>query len=310
MSHNAKRLHPQAYLALTDALAAFQWYKPDFTQMVASLFAADPAVLAGVDASSTTKREAARQIVRRLQADERRFQALTIGALMTLAEYDASFNHLARLDDGDNKVLAAQEALTQVRNVVGEHKSLVEDMEARRVADAAASSAAAAAWARAQDLETLKQDFYDLSAIEDPRRRGLAFEPFLNRLFAQFDLDPRAAFVLKGEQIDGAFTFDTDDYLLEARWLKTPVDPKQIRDFAGKVAEKAHRTSGLMVSMNGYTTEACNVLERTGSRLLLVDGADIAAVLEGAIRLEELLLRKRRHAAETGNPYLRLHEII
>jgi hypothetical protein len=33
-------------------------------------------------------------------------------------------------------------------------------------------------------------------------------------------------------------------------------------------------------------------------------------VLEGRIDLIQLLLRKRRHAAQTGNIYLRLHELI
>jgi hypothetical protein len=230
--------------------------------------------------------------------------------LITLADYDPSFNHLARLDDGSDKVSSAQSALAEIQRVIGQHKALVQDAAARRAADDAASAAAAQSWARTQDLEALKSDFYALSAMANPRERGLALEPFLNRLLAIFDLDPRAAFALRGEQIDGAFTFDTDDYLLEARWLKTAVDPKQVRDFAGKVAEKAHRTSGLMLSINGFSEEARKLLSRNGSRLLLADGADLAAVLEGAIGLDELLLRKRRHAAETGNPYFSVREIV
>lgn len=34
------------------------------------------------------------------------------------------------------------------------------------------------------------------------------------------------------------------------------------------------------------------------------------AVLEGRIDLVQLLLRKRREAAQTGNIYLRIHEIL
>jgi hypothetical protein len=37
---------------------------------------------------------------------------------------------------------------------------------------------------------------------------------------------------------------------------------------------------------------------------------DLMAVLEGRIDLVQLLLRKRRKAAETGNIYLRIHEIL
>lgn len=306
----SKRLHPQAYDALAEGLSTFQWYKTPFSQMMTSLFAADSSVLAGIDFQGRTKREAAREVVGRLQRDERRFQSLTVGVLMTLADYDPEFVHLARLEDGTDKVHAAQNALSDIKRVIGQHKKLVEDGAARAAADAAASAAAAQTWARAQDLDALKADFYQLSAMADPQQRGLALEPFLSRLFTLFDLDPRAAFALLGEQIDGAFTFDTDDYLLEARWLSEKVDPKQVRDFAGKVAEKAHRTSGLMISINGFSGEAVNLLRRTGSRLLLADGADLAAVLEGALGLDELLLRKRRHAAETGNPYLGAREML
>lgn len=306
----SKRLHPQAYQALADALAVFHWYKTPFSQMVTSLFAGDRSVLAGMDLTSGTKREVASAVVGRLQSDERQYQAVTMGVLMTMADYDPSFNHLARLEDGADKVATAKAALSEIQRVIGQHKSLVEDAASRRAADAAASASAAQAWSRAQHLEELKTTFYQLNAMVDPNQRGLALEPFLNRLFALFDLDPRAAFTLRGEQIDGAFTFDTDDYLLEARWLRGKVDPKQVRDFAGKVAEKTHRTSGLMLSINGFSTEACNLLHRNGSRLLLADGADLAAVLESALGLDELLLRKRRHAAETGNPYFSARDIL
>jgi len=44
--------------------------------------------------------------------------------------------------------------------------------------------------------------------------------------------------------------------------------------------------------------------------MILVDGSDIMAVLEGRIDLLQLMLRKRRHASQTGNIYLRIHEIL
>lgn len=62
--------------------------------------------------------------------------------------------------------------------------------------------------------------------MPNPQQRGLTLEPFLRRLFTLFDLDPRSAFALQGEQIDGAFTFDTDDYLLEARMAEREGRPK------------------------------------------------------------------------------------
>src|SRR5680860_385624 len=135
--------------------------------MMTSLFAADSGVLAGIDLQGRTKREAAREVVSRLQRDERRHQSLTVGVLMTLADYDAEFRHLARLEDGADKVHAAQRALAEIKRVIGQHKNLLEDADARRAAEAAASAAAAQAWAHTQDLEALKADFYRLSAMTD-----------------------------------------------------------------------------------------------------------------------------------------------
>jgi len=41
--------------------------------------------------------------------------------------------------------------------------------------------------------------------------------------------------------------------------------------------------------------------------MILMDGSDLMAVLEGRIDLVQLLLRKRRQAAQTGQIYLRIH---
>ena len=43
--------------------------------------------------------------------------------------------------------------------------------------------------------------------------------------------------------------------------------------------------------------------------IILMDGTDLMAVFEERIDLVTLLLRKKRHAAQTGNIYLRFYEI-
>jgi hypothetical protein len=51
-----------------------------------------------------------------------------------------------------------------------------------------------------------------------PQERGLRFERFLSKLFAAYQLAPRGAFRLVGEQIDGSFLLHAETYLLEAKW--------------------------------------------------------------------------------------------
>jgi hypothetical protein len=44
--------------------------------------------------------------------------------------------------------------------------------------------------------------------------------------------------------------------------------------------------------------------------MILMDGSDLMAVLEGRVDLQQLLLRKRRHAAQTGEIYLPITAIL
>lgn len=57
-------------------------------------------------------------------------------------------------------------------------------------------------------------------------------------------------------QIDGAFSFDTDDYLLEARWRRQQAAPADLAVFEHKVSTKIHKTSGLFLSQHGFTRAA------------------------------------------------------
>jgi hypothetical protein len=44
--------------------------------------------------------------------------------------------------------------------------------------------------------------------------------------------------------------------------------------------------------------------------MIFMDGGDLMAVLEGRIDLGVLLLRKRRHAAQTGELFLPIHSVF
>jgi len=44
--------------------------------------------------------------------------------------------------------------------------------------------------------------------------------------------------------------------------------------------------------------------------MILMDGADLNAILDDRITLHEMLYRKRRHASQTGNIYLPVDRIL
>ena len=83
------------------------------------------------------------------------------------------------------------------------------------------------------DLSRLKDEFLELHVMSDHQERGRVFQRFLDKLFVVFDLEPRLEYKLPHEQLDGSLTFDTDDYVLEARWRKEPVSREAADAFAG-----------------------------------------------------------------------------
>ena len=107
-----------------------------------------------------------------------------------------------------------------------------------------------------------------------------------------------------GEQLDGGFTFDNTDYLFEAKWQKDPVDISDLDGFSAKVSRKLENTLGLFLSINSFSSDAITAHCKGKLLIILLDGADLMAVLEERIGLPQLLLRKRRHAAQTGSIYL------
>jgi hypothetical protein len=304
-----QRIAPQVYPALADALAVIYWRKWHLRRFLQAELASVPELLAGIDWMGQPKRVSVGQLVDRLIASEQRLPDVTAGLMVTVFGFD-DFSHLLREEDGAAKAAEARAAVAQLRRFAGRHAVLIAEREAaaRRRADAA--SAAVAHRELAGQLTALKQRLWALEGEQDPRHRGLQLERLLFDLLALFDLEPRGPFVLTGEQIDGAFSFDTDDYLLEARWRRVQAAPADLAVFERKVSTKTHKTSGLFVSMHGFSKAAVDKFTGVGTCLLLADGSDLVAVVEGRIDLGELLTRKRRHAAETGCPLLTAAQIL
>ena len=140
---------------------------------------------------------------------------------------------------------------------------------------------------------------------DEPHKRGFAFERLLNAVFELWDLYPKASYRTKHEQIDGAFTFRANDYLLEAKWHAEQFGLEHLDKFKAKVDRKARNTLGLCISISSFRESAVDAHSYNQTPLILMDGIDLMPILEGHIELIEVLDRKRRHAAETGKPMYR-----
>src|SRR5205814_1390788 len=117
-----------------------------------------------------------------------------------------------------------------------------------------------------------------LISSSNPQAKGYGLEAILRGLFELFDLDPKASFKLAGEQIDGAFTFDSTDYLLEAKWQQVPVRASDLDAFVGKLSRKLDNTLGLFLSINGFSPDGVKTYASGRRLMILMDGSDLMAV--------------------------------
>jgi len=163
------------------------------------------------------------------------------------------------------------------------------------------------------DSETLKKLGTRLTSLAEvePRRRGFAFESFLNELFAAFSLAPRGSFRLIGEQIDGSFYHAGHTYLLEAKWQAEPIGQADLLVFWGKVGGKAQWSRGVHMSLSGYSSQGLDAFARgKQTNFICFDGLDLHSVLQGKVDLRDLIISKTRIAAESNAAFTSVRDLI
>lgn len=221
------------------------------------------------------------------------FQAM-IGRLMSWSHFDPFwFEQEKKLDR-----TAAEERLTALRQIVAKRNAGV---EARRARDAERQREAA----ERETFATILADFRALcSGAVKPQQRGYAFEGLLKRLFDSQGVRMSEPFRLVGEQIDGTFKFEGENYIVEAKWQDSSTSTEALYKFAMKADGKLY-ARGVFVSVNGYSNEAIRaIVHGKHIKTILVDGEDLVLVLEEQITLADLLDRKIRAAQTRGEVYI------
>jgi Restriction endonuclease len=163
----------------------------------------------------------------------------------------------------------------------------------------------------AKSLGELLSRFLVLHGMADRQRAGRELERLLHDLFDAFELKPRGAFVVVGEQIDGSIVFDGNSYLVEAKWEEGQVGLAPLMTFREKVSGKSSMTYGIFLSMNGYTDGARDGITRGKQpNFLMLDGRHLYAVLNREVDLVKLLRDLRRELADKGRPYVPLPDVM
>jgi len=296
-----------AIVALREALTTLYWYKGDLRSFLTSTLT-NPALLNRLNWGDY-KRNVVGQLIGFLESRPDEYQADLLKLMTEVARVD-DFSHLERLEGGRQKAATARAAVRALRKLTQAHESLFDEQKQMEERRRKAHEEMLRTTAVRTKLDALTKDFFKLLGSEQLQQRGFRLEKVIRDLFELFDLDPRASFKIVGEQIDGAFTFDATDYLFEGKWQQEPVGAADLDVLAGKLSRKLDNTLGLFLSINGFSEDGVRAHSSGRRLMILMDGSDIMAVLEGRIDLIQLLLRKRREASQTGNIYLRIHEIL
>lgn len=206
-----RRVSPNAIQALKDALSAAFWFKRDLRGYLSSALAEEH-LLAGVDWDDY-KWSIVDVVINRMVQQPERYQTALVQLMVDVSAMQ-EFPKLRRHEDSERLTAEAIGAVARLRHVVKpyEQELLERERTQLRISEARAQGEQRRAFSHR--LESQKSHYLELVAMEDQRARGYEVESLLRDLFALFDLDPRAAFRIEGEQIDGAFALDNTNFLL------------------------------------------------------------------------------------------------
>ncbi|CAN5535028.1 hypothetical protein BH11BAC1_BH11BAC1_06320 [soil metagenome] len=211
------------------------------------------------------------------------------------------FKHLEFWDDAPTKIKRAKEAVKKLREQSTGFFEIIQEKKEAEGRKVKAQQKISMTQSFQCKLEELRMRFILMHLDGNSQQKGYKLEKLLYDLFLLFDLSPRSAFKLLGEQIDGAFFFEHQNFLMEAKFTAEQVQLAAIHVFHGKISGKLKNTLGLFISINGFTKEciASNITLQSKS-VILMDGIDLMNVLENRIGLDDMISSKKSHASETG----------
>jgi restriction endonuclease Mrr len=304
MSFTEKKISVNTLLALKDALTHIFWTKKDLRQFI-ELTLENSLIVSTIDWAENTKLESVSQLIDRMAKRQDIYQTDLLKLIQETGNIN-DFSHLKFWDDAETKIKKAKTAVEKLRTQSKGYFDTIEELKKAEQARATNQAKIKESITYQQRLDELKTKFFEIAINDNHQNRGHQLEKFLNELFLFFDLDPKSSFKITGEQIDGSFTFDNTDYLLEAKWQKKQVDAQELYGFGGKIQGKLKNTLGLYISLEGFSSESTKTENPSVKAIILMDGTDLMQILEGRIKLTDMLYIKRRHAAQTGEIYYRI----
>lgn len=299
-----KKIEPAIIHALQEALILAFWFKKDRRNFLITTLP-DNKLISQLNWDDN-RRNLVSTLIRAMCQEGHTADLLTL-IFATVAIDKPS--HLKRTDYSKEQYKSALEAIQDLKQKSEPLRTLInerEEDEKRRRAEKIRLEMKRATKIK---LEELKASFNQMRSCENNQERGYKLEKFFPELFTLFEINAKGSFRNQGEQIDGAFTFDGTEYLIEIKWQKSPATTVDIDAFSSKVRRKLDNTLGLFVSINGFNKSAIQPKQERPA-LIVMDGEDLMWILEDRIGLDELLSCKKQYASRTGQIMIHAKEII
>lgn len=153
--------------------------------------------------------------------------------------------------------------------------------------------------------EVFKSLFYNADGVT-PQNRGFAMERLLFDIFNFFEVDHTPSYRSKNEQIDGKFSYEKFDYLVEVKWTSGLTKQDDLAIFDNKIRGKAQSTRGFFLSVNGFDESAISKFSGDAPRIVLMTGDDLCLILEDKITFDDAMKAKVDAIVRKGCIYLPL----
>lgn len=165
---------------------------------------------------------------------------------------------------------------------------------------------------KAKYMEEIKTAYYGQFSNLNYQDRGYELEKIISQLFEISGISYQKPYRNKEntQQMDGFFTFEGFNYVVEVKWKQKPIDSADIASLKQKVDTKLHATRGFFLAINGFREEVIRDYSNKDAKILFMNGEELTYVLENRITLEEALLIKITEAAKTGNPNSSIRDIL
>jgi Reverse transcriptase (RNA-dependent DNA polymerase) len=162
-------------------------------------------------------------------------------------------------------------------------------------------------------LTVMAQQFADMAAADDPRRRGYILQDLIKRLFDYCSVPLDKPFIRNegAEQIDGAFRLDGWHYIVECRWREKLANIRELDGLSGQVSRSGKQTMGFFLSINGWSDLVPDLLKQNPAKsIVLMNGSDLSWVLSGAVDLTKLILAKVAALNLDTEPYYAAEDFL